>query len=145
MPTTSPQTLADHLLDIATGIERDGLWDGGPNFADTSGTTLDVPASAYRAATGALPRLFTIPTEAATGAARSYIENTPAAMDTLNVIAEHMARVWSDLDWTDDPVDRLSNWPHLLGVTPELITQTLRDIANTLTRAATAPAVLAAA
>lgn len=137
MRTTAPQALANHLLDIASGIDRDGLWDGGPNFADTAGVVLDVPGRAYRAATGALPFLFTVPTEVATGAARSYIENTPAAMDTLDVIAEHMARIWPDLDWTDDPIDRLANWPHLVGVTPGLITQTLRYIAHTFTLAAT--------
>lgn len=145
MPATSPQTLADHLLDIATGIDRDGLWTSGPNFADPRGLRLDIPAAAYRAATGHLPFIFAIPAADAAEIACSYIVATPAAMDVLYVIAEHMARVWPDLDWTDDPIDRLSNWPHLLGVTPEVIAQTLRDIANTLTRAATAPTVLAAA
>ena len=77
---------------------------------------------------------------AATAAACSLLEDNAEAMDVLRVIAEHMAATWSDLDWTDDVTDRLANWPHLLGVTPELITQTLRDLAHSLTAAAPASA-----
>lgn len=135
MPTT-----ADHLRDMAHGIERNGLWTGGPNFADFTTGQLDVPAAAYKAATGYLPTLLQLPDPGAAQAATRCIQNLPAAMSLLDVIAEHMARVWPDLDWTDDPIDRLANWPHLLGVTPELIVQTLRDIAHTLTPAATIPA-----
>ncbi|MEW2302050.1 hypothetical protein AB0958_19090 [Streptomyces sp. NPDC006655] len=142
MPTSTLTATADHLLDMAIHLDRNGVWTGGPNFASHTGRRLDIPASAYRAAAGYLPRVFTLPTDAATADARRYIEATPAAMDILNVIAEHMTKAWPDLDWTDDPIDRLANWPNLLGVTPALITQTLRDIAHTLDLAATVPAAV---
>ncbi|MEU2426974.1 hypothetical protein ABZ619_39180 [Streptomyces sp. NPDC007851] len=140
MLTSTLTATADHLLDMAFHFERHGVWTGGPNFASHTGRRHDVPAGAYRAVAGHLPRIFTVPTDAATADARRYIENTPAAMEILHVIADHMTKAWPDLDWTDDPIDRLSNWPNLLGVTPGLIAQTLRDIAHTLDLAATAPA-----
>jgi hypothetical protein len=140
MPGTPDQTIAEHLLTMAAGIERDGLWTGAPNFADAASQALDVPSAAYRAATGTLPFLFTLTTRDATLAARSYIEQTSAAMDTLLALASHLEARWPELDWTDDPIERLANWPHLLGFTPEEIPQTMRDLAHSLTTAATAPA-----
>jgi hypothetical protein len=140
-PTKKPDTaIADHLLDMALTIETYGLWTGGPNFIDPASERLDVPAAAYKATTGVLPFIFAMPAHDAAEVARSYIEATPAAMDVLNAIAAYMARTWPDLDWTDDPIDRLSNWPHLLGVASAEIPQTLRDLAQALTTAAPAPA-----
>jgi hypothetical protein len=140
MPGTPDQVIAAHLRTMADGIERDGLYTGGPNFADPASQAHDVPAAAYRAETGRLPFLFAYPTDEAAERARVLILRTPAAMDTLRALAAHMERTWPDLDWTDDPIDRLANWPDLLGVHREEIPQTMRDLAQSLTAAATAPA-----
>lgn len=140
MPETPTMAIADHLLDMAHSIDTFGLWAGGPNYVDPNSERLDVPAAAYKAVAGSLPFLFARPTTDAAEVARTYIEATPAAMDVLNVIAEHLAATRPHLDWTDDPIERLAAWPHLLGVTTDDVPQTLRDIAHTLTLAATAPA-----
>lgn len=131
--------MADHLLDMAHAIETFGLWTDGPNFVDPARERLDVPAAAVWATTGSLPFLFALPTRDAADVARTYIEAVPAAMTVLLAIAAHMATVLPDADWTDDPIERLAAWPNLLGVTPDQIPQTLRDLAHTLTLAATAP------
>ncbi|MFD0035828.1 hypothetical protein ACFVJK_48335 [Streptomyces sp. NPDC127172] len=138
--TTSDADIADRLLEMALAIETYGLWVGGPNFIDPASERLDVPAAAYQATTGSLPFIFAMPAFEAADVARTYIEATPAAMDVLNAIAAHLAATWPDPDWTDDPIERLSNWPHLLGTTPAEIPQTLRDLAQSLTTAAPAPA-----
>lgn len=140
MPATPPTRIATYLVRMAEDIDRAGLFVGGPNFADLASNAVDVPGAAYRAVTGQMPFLFAFPTTKAAEQARQRILATSAAMDTLNALAEHMAQVWPDLDWTDDPIERLAHWPHLLGVKPEEIPQTLRDLAHTLT----APAPTAA-
>jgi len=138
--STPDVAIADHLLTMAADIDRYGLWTGGPSFIDPNSERLDVPAAAYKATAGSVPFHFALPTEDAAAVARSYIEHTPAAMAVLNAIAAHMAATWPDLDWTDDPIDRLSAWPDLLGVQPGEIPQTLRDLAHRITTGATAPA-----
>lgn len=137
MPT-SGLTIADHLLGMAYDLGRDGLWLGGPNFADPASMAVDVPAAAYRRATGVLPFLFALPTAEAAAIARTYIEATPVAMDILRALAGHI-----DRDWLDDPIDRLAHWPTLPGVTTAEVTDTLRALAHTLTITATAPAAAA--
>ncbi|MEE1838142.1 hypothetical protein [Streptomyces sp. SP17KL33] len=138
-PTQTDNTAtAERLLNMADTIEKFGLWTGGPNFIDPASERLDVPAAAYQAAIGTLPFVFALPTDEAAAVARTRIEDTPAAMDALRAIAAHMAQVWPDLDWTDDPIDRLSNWPNLLGVTPDEIPQTLRDLAFSILLTSTA-------
>jgi hypothetical protein len=140
-PAKTPDTeIVEHLLKMAHAIEIFGLWTGGPNYIDPASERLDIPAAAYRTTTGTLPFIFAVPTHDAAEVARSYIEATPAAMDVLNAIAAHMANTWPDLDWTDDPIERLSHWPDLLGASPAEIPQTLRDLAHSLMTAATAPA-----
>jgi hypothetical protein len=140
MPATPPETIAGHLRTMADDIEKFGLWTDGPNFIDPASERLDVPAAAYKATAGGLPFLFAIPTWDASVEARAYIERTPAAMDVLGAIAAHMATVRPDADWADDPIERLSAWPDLLGTTEAEIPQTLRDLALSLTTAASAPA-----
>ncbi|MFE5037111.1 hypothetical protein [Streptomyces sp. NPDC056683] len=138
--TTPPAYIADYALEMAADIERYGIWTAGPNFVDPASERLDVPAAAYKATTGALPFIFAIPDADAADTARAYIEAAPAAMDTLRALAAYLATVRPDADWTDDPIDRLANWPHLLGVDPAGIPQTLRDFAHSLTTDAPAPA-----
>ncbi|MFF1284360.1 hypothetical protein ACFVY4_26910 [Streptomyces sp. NPDC058299] len=140
MPATPPATHADYLLDMASDLDRYGLWDGHPNFLDPATGRLDVPAAAFRATTGTLPFIFALPTLDGAEAARSYIENTPAAMALLQVIADHLTTVYPHAEWQDDVIDRLASWPHLLGVDLADIPQILRDLAHTLTVTATAPA-----
>jgi hypothetical protein len=140
MPATPPETIAGHLRTMADDIENFGLWAGSPNFIDVASEALDVPAAAYKATAGSLPFLFAIPTWDASEQARAYIERTPAAMDVLTVLAAYLATVKPWGDWTDDPIDRLSAWPHLLGTTEAEIPQTLRDLALSLTADAPAPA-----
>ncbi|RPE39818.1 hypothetical protein EDD90_2836 [Streptomyces sp. Ag109_O5-1] len=140
MPGTPDDVIAKHLRTMADGIDRDGLWTDDLTFADAASQALDVPASAYRTVTGRLPFLFAFPTVEASARACSLLQENAEVMDVLRAIAEHMAATWPDLDWTDDVIDRLANWPNLLGVTAELITQTLRDLAHSLSAAASAPA-----
>jgi len=135
--TTPALTIAEHLLDMAHAIDQRGLWTNGPAFVDTATGRLDVPAAAHQAATGYQPFVFTVPTPEAADIARAHIEVTPAAMDTLRAIADHLATTWPDLDWTSDPIEALAGWPHLLGVTPDQIPATLRTLAHHLTLTAT--------
>jgi hypothetical protein len=138
-PATPLAFIAASALEMAADIERFGLWSGGLNFIDAHSERLDVPAAAYKAATGALPFIFAIPHREAADTARAYIERVPAAMDTLRALAAYLATVRPDADWTDDPIERLSAWPDLLGVDPAGIPQTLRDFAHSITAAAPAP------
>jgi hypothetical protein len=140
MPATPAETLAGHIRTMADDLEKFGIWSGGPNYIDPASERLDVPAAAYKATAGSLPFLFAIPTWDASLQARAYIERTPAAMDVLNAIAAHMATIRPDADWTDDPIERLSAWTDLLGVDAGEIPQILRDLALSLTTAASAPA-----
>jgi hypothetical protein len=140
MPATPAETIAGHLRTMADDLENFGLWTGSPNFIDASSERLDVPAAAYKAATGSLPFLFAIPTWDASVQAYAYIERTPAAMDVLNAIAAHMATVRPDADWTDDPIERLAAWTNLLGVDAGGIPQILRDLALSLATAEPASA-----
>lgn len=140
MPATPPETIAGHLRTMADDIERYGIWAGSPNFVDMASERLDVPAAAYKAATGSVPFLFAIATWDASEMARDAIEKTPAAMDVLNGLAAYLATTKPWGDWTDDPIDRLSQWPHLLGFDEAEVPQTMRDLALTLTTDAPAPA-----
>jgi hypothetical protein len=140
--TTPAAYIADHALEMAADIERYGLWTGRPNFTDPATECLDVPAAAYKATTGHLPFLFALPTADAADAARAHIEAAPAAMDTLRALAAYMATIRPDADWTDDPIERLANWPHLLGVDAAQIPQTLVDFAHSLTGDTPAPAAV---
>lgn len=135
MPTPT-DAIGFHLLDMASAIDRHGLWTGGPNFVDPASGRIDIPAAAFQAATGTLPFIFAIPTSEAADVARDLIEATPAAMDVLNAIAGHLNRTWPYVDWTDDPIDRLSFWGDLVPDIPDaVIPQTLRDLAHELTAA----------
>ncbi|GAA2732099.1 hypothetical protein [Streptomyces nogalater] len=140
-PDTTPTWfMVQSALEMADDIERFGLWSGGLNFVDPTSERLDVPAAAYKATTGSLPFVFAIPDREAADTARAYIERVPAVMDTLRALAAYLATIRPDADWTDDPIERLSAWPDLLGVDPADIPQTLRDFAHSLTTAAPASA-----
>jgi hypothetical protein len=139
--TTPAEFIALAAREMAADLERFGLWTGGPNFIDPASERLDVPAAAYKATTGSLPFVFALPDADAADTARAYIERHPAVMDTLRALAAYLATIRPDADWTDDPIERLANWPHVLGVDPAGIPQALRDFADSLTTQTPAPAV----
>ncbi|MFI5814902.1 hypothetical protein ACIA7S_28585 [Streptomyces sp. NPDC051643] len=139
MLKTTPAGIAAHLHTMATDLDDHGIWTGGPAFVDAATGRLDIPAAAYRAVTGTLPFLFYVATPDGADAARIHFEINPAVLAVLDAIAAHMATVRPDADWLDDPIERLSLWPDLLGVDVAEITQTLRDLADTLAAPAAEP------